>query len=48
MVTIDKATGNIVLICKQFHALMIAKEVGLGLNNTVNTYSDTDNTTKMR
>ena len=33
VVPIDKATGNIALICKQFYTSVIAKEVRLGLNN---------------
>ena len=33
----DKATGNIALICKRFYASVIAKELGLGNNNTTDT-----------
>ena len=32
MVPIDKVTGNVALIYKQFHALVIAKEIELGLH----------------
>ena len=43
VVPIDKATGNIAFVCKRFYALVIAKELGLGLNNSTNTYSTIDN-----
>ena len=33
VVPIDKATGNIALVCKRFYASVITRE--LGLNNTV-------------
>ena len=46
MVPTGEAKGNIALICKQFYASMIAKEVGLRLNNTPNTYSEINNTSK--
>ena len=39
VVPIDKATGNIVLICKRFYASVIAKKLGLGNNNTRDTYN---------
>ena len=32
---IDKATGNIALVCKRFYALVLAKELGL-INNIDN------------
>ena len=38
VVPIDKATGNIALICKRFYATVIVKELGLGPNNTSSTY----------
>ena len=38
VVPIDKAIGNIALICKLFYASVIAKELGWGNNNTADTY----------
>ena len=38
VVTIRKATGNIALICKRFYASVKAKQLGLGNNNTTDTY----------
>ena len=38
LVPIDKAKVNTAVICKQFHASVIVKEVGLGSNNTTNPY----------
>ena len=38
MVPIDKATGNVAIICKRFYASMIVKELGLGEGNSTNTY----------
>ena len=46
LVPIDKATGNIALICKQFYASVIEKEVGIGLNNGTNTYIEINNNSK--
>ena len=43
VVPIDKAVGNIALICKRFYASVIAKEVGLGINNSSNTYREIHN-----
>ena len=43
VVPIDKATGNIALICKRFYASVIAKEFGLGNNNTTDTYNSINN-----
>ena len=43
VVPIDKATGNIALICKRFYASVIAKELGLGNNNTTDTYNSINN-----
>ena len=37
VVPIDKATGNIAVVCKRFYATVIAKELGL-INNVSNTY----------
>ena len=42
-VPIDKATGNIALICKRFYASVIAKELGLGNNNTTDKYNSINN-----
>ena len=44
VVPIDKATGNIALVCKRFYASVIAKELGLGNNNTTDTYNSINNT----
>ena len=38
VVPIDKATGNIALICKRFYAYVIVKELGLMNSNANNTY----------
>ena len=43
VVPIDKATGNIALICKRFYASVIAKELGLGNNNSTKTYNSINN-----
>ena len=43
VVPVDKASGNIALVCKRFYALVIAKELGLGLNNSTQTYCSIDN-----
>ena len=43
VVPIDKATGNIALICKCFYASVIAKELGLGNNNSTKTYNSINN-----
>ena len=43
VVPIDKATGKIALICKRFYASVIAKELGLGNNNTTDTYNPINN-----
>lgn len=43
MVPIHKAAGNIALIYKQFYASVIANEVGLRLNNIINTCSEINN-----
>ena len=38
VVPIDKATGNIALICKRFYASVIVKQLGMGPNNFTATY----------
>ena len=43
VVPLDKATGNIALICKRFYASVIAKKLGLGNNNTTDTYNSINN-----
>ena len=45
VVPIDKATGNISLVCKRFYASVIAKELGMGENNSTYTYSQVTNKT---
>ena len=42
---IGKANGSITLICNQFYVSVIAK-TRLGLNNTTNKYSETDETSR--
>ena len=47
LVTIDKATGNsIALICKQFNASVIEKNVRIGLSNRTYKYSEINNASK--
>ena len=36
---VDKANGNIAFICKRYHALTIAKELGLDSDTGSPTYS---------
>ena len=43
VVPIDKATGNVSLICKRFYASVIVKELGLGNGNSTNTYKFENN-----
>ena len=43
VVPIDKATGNIALICKRFYASVIAEELGLGNNNSTKTCNSINN-----
>lgn len=45
VVPVDKATGNIALICKRFYASVIAKELGLGINNSTETYNVVNHST---
>ena len=45
VVPIDKATGNITLICKRFYASVIAKELRLGNSNSTKTYNSINNLT---
>ena len=43
VVPIDKVSGNIELICKRLYASVIAKELGLGNNNTTDRYNSINN-----
>ena len=38
VVPIDKATGNIALVCKRFYASVITRELGLNNNSSLDTY----------
>ena len=40
VVSIDKATGNIVLVCKRFYASVITRELGLNNNSSTDTYNN--------
>ena len=40
VVPIDKATGNIVLVCKRFYASVITRELGLNNNSSTDTYNN--------
>ena len=40
VVPIDKATGNIALVCKRFYASVITRELGLNYNSPTGTYSN--------
>ena len=37
---IDKATGNIALVCKRFYASVITRELGLNNNSSTDTYNN--------
>ena len=37
---IDKATGNIALVCKRFYASVISRELGLNNNSSIDTYKN--------
>ena len=37
---IDKATGNIVLVCKRFYASVITRELELNNNSSTDTYNN--------
>ena len=41
VVLIDKATGNITLVCKRLYASVITRELGLNNNSSVDTYNNT-------
>ena len=41
VIPIDKATGNIALVCKSFYASVITKELGLNNNSSTDTYNNT-------
>ena len=40
VVRIDKATGNIALVCKRFYASVITRELGLNNNSSTDTYNN--------
>ena len=40
VIPIDKATGNIVLVCKRFYASVITRELGLNNNSSTDTYNN--------
>ena len=40
IVPIDKATGNIALVCKGFYASVITRELGLNNTSSTNTYKN--------
>ena len=40
IVPIDKATGNIALVCKRFYASVITRELGLNNNSSTDTYKN--------
>ena len=40
MFRIDKATGNIALVCKRFYASVITRELGLNNNSSTDTYNN--------
>ena len=41
VVPIDKAIGNIALVCKRFYASVITRELGLNKNSSTDTYNNT-------
>ena len=40
VVPIDKAIGNIALVCKRFYASVITRELWMNNNPSTNTYND--------
>ena len=40
VIPIDKATGNIALVCKRFYASVITRELGLNNNSSTDTYKN--------
>ena len=42
VVSIDKATGTIALACERFYASVIAGELGLNNNSSIDTYNNAD------
>ena len=40
VVRIDKATGNIALVCKRFYASVITRELGLNNNSSTDTHNN--------
>ena len=41
VVPIDKATGNIALVCKRFYGSVITRQLGLNNNSSTNIYNNT-------
>ena len=39
IVPIDKATGNIALVCKRFYASVVTRELGLNNNSSTDSYN---------
>ena len=39
VVPIDKATGNIALVCKRFYASVVTRELGLNNNSSTDSYN---------
>ena len=40
VVPIDKANGNIALVCKRFHTSVITRKLGLNNNSSTDTYNN--------
>ena len=40
VVPIDKATGNVALLCKRFYVSVITRELGLNNNSSADTYKN--------
>ena len=40
VVRIDRATGNIALVCKRFYTSVITRELGLNKNSSADTYNN--------
>ena len=45
IVPVDKATGNLALICKRHYASVLVKELGLSVNNPSLNYTKFENST---
>ena len=42
VVSINKATGSITLVCERFYASVITRELGLNNNSSTDTYNNAD------